>query len=252
MTGAQLTYFVKRTLRRFGWRVERETATGWQPGRTYWEPDYLRRWGVRPRTLVDVGVGNGTPHLYEAFPDAYLLLVEPLAEEFGASIGSVLARRPGTHAAVALGAADEEREVRVEPRFAERSSFYGRHALEVTGDAIATRRVPVRTLDRVVAETGARGPFGVKIDVEGAELEVIRGGAATLREAEFVIAEVSVLDRFEGGHTFAEFVAAMDDAGFAARDVLGVGRADTSDVTFLDLVFRPRAAEARGVSRRGA
>jgi FkbM family methyltransferase len=245
MTAAQLAYHVKRTLRRFGWRVERETSTGWQPGRTYWEPDYLRRWGALPRTLVDVGVGNGTPHLYAAFPDAYLLLVEPLAEEFGASIRSILARRAGAHVAVALGAGDAVREVRVEPRFAERSSFYARHALEVTGDAAAVRRVPVRTLDGVIAEQGVDGPFGVKIDVEGAELEVITGGAATLRDAEFVIAEVSVLDRFEGGHTFAEFVAAMDDLGFAARDVLGVGRADTSEVTFLDLVFRPRGATAR-------
>jgi hypothetical protein len=33
-----------------------------------------------PRTVVDVGAGRGTPQLYEAFPEAYHFLVEPLTE----------------------------------------------------------------------------------------------------------------------------------------------------------------------------
>lgn len=237
MTRAELEYFVKRTLRRWGWRVERDTATGWQPGRAYWDAAYLRRWGVRPGTVIDVGVGNGTPHLYDAFPDAYLVLVEPLAE-FGPAIAATLGKRPGIHVAAAVGAEEAQREVRVEPRFAERSSFYARHELELTGDPATIRRVPVTTLDRILGGRQLPTPFGLKIDAEGAELEVVRGAAETLRTTDFVIAEVSVLDRFEGGYTFAEFVAAMADAGFAARDILGIGRADSSEVTFVDLVFR--------------
>jgi hypothetical protein len=109
----------------------------------------------------------------------------------------------------------------------------------------------VTTLDRLVGARRFPAPYGLKIDVEGAELEVIRGAAETLGATDFVIAEVSVLDRFEGGHTFAEFVAAMDAAGFAARDILGVGRADTSEVTFVDLVFRRRGSEGPAVTPAG-
>ena len=36
--------------------------------------------GLRPGTIVDVGVAYGTPELYAAFPDARLLLVETLRE----------------------------------------------------------------------------------------------------------------------------------------------------------------------------
>lgn len=245
MTRAELKHRAKRALAGWGWHVERSTATGWQPGRTYWDAAYLRRWGIRPGTLIDVGVGNGTPHLYEAFPDAYLVLVEPLAE-FGGAVRETLSRRPGLHFPVAAGAADGELEVRVEPNFPERSSVYARHALEQTGDAAAMRRVPVTTLDRLTNGRALPTPFGLKIDAEGAELDVIRGAAETLRHTDFVIAEVSVLDRFEGGYTFAEFVAAMAAAGFVTRDVLGLGRSDSSAVTFLDLVFMRDGAERRG------
>lgn len=237
MNRADLTYLAKRTLRRWGWHVERAAAGGWQPNRTYWEPAYLERWGLRPRTLIDVGVGHGTPHLYDAFPDARLVLVEPLAE-FAPAVARILARRPGVHVAAAAGAASGTRTVHVEPRFLERSSFFDRHALEVTGDRREARTLPVRTLDAIVAEHAPPGPFGLKIDTEGAELDVIRGATETLRATEFVIAEVSVLPRFAGSYAFADFVAAMADAGFGAFDVLGVGRADASDVTFLDLAFR--------------
>lgn len=241
MTGAELKYFAKRTLRRWGWHLERSTATGWQPGRTYWDAEYLRRWGARPATVIDVGVGRGTPHLYDAFPDAHLVLVEPLAE-FAPSIAATLAKRPGVHFPVAVGAEEAERDVRVDAGHLEGSSFFSRHALERTGDADTLRRVPVRTLDGLIASRDLAGPFGLKIDAEGGELDVIRGATETLRRTEFVIAEVSVLDRFAGGYSFSEFVAAMAEAGFAVRDILGVGRADSSDVTFVDLVFRRRDA----------
>ena len=41
---------------------------------------YLGRFQFAPRTVIDVGVEAGTPELYRAFPDADLLLVEPMEE----------------------------------------------------------------------------------------------------------------------------------------------------------------------------
>src|SRR5947209_20596337 len=41
---------------------------------------HYKRLGLAPATVIDVGVGAGTPDLYEAFPSARLVLVEPLVE----------------------------------------------------------------------------------------------------------------------------------------------------------------------------
>src|SRR3954447_375084 len=45
-----------------------------------WDVASIQKRGLSPRTVIDVGAARGTQPLYEAFPDAYLVLVEPLGE----------------------------------------------------------------------------------------------------------------------------------------------------------------------------
>jgi FkbM family methyltransferase len=233
---------VHRKLLEHGWRVQRAVPApqGWEEHRTYWEPDYIRRLRFRPETIIDVGVAHGTPQLYAAFPDAQLVLVEPLSEYFEA-IAHLLARRRGVHIRAAAGSSEGELELRVEPRRTERTSRYLGHPIERTGDILTPRRVRATTIDRIILDHSLPEPFGLKIDAEGAELEVIRGAAATLERTLFVIAEVDVLHaRFEGSYSFAQFIAAMDQAGFEVCDLLGIGRAPSSHVVDVDLVFQRR------------
>jgi FkbM family methyltransferase len=224
--------WVKRRLYRLGYDVMRVSPSdGWQPY-------YLERLGYTPATIVDVGVGFGTRALYPTFPTAYFVLVEPLAE-FEPDVRRILARYRGEYLPLALGSRDEARPIQVNTRWHERSSLLHRTTLEDQGDPKATRVVPVTTLDGVLAERGFQPPFGLKLDVEGAELEVIEGAGAFLRQTQFLIAEVAVARRFEGGYSFAEFIRAMDERRFRLRDILHHGRNDAQEMTFVDAVFEP-------------
>ncbi len=40
----------------------------------------LRANGLTPQTVFDIGVAQGTPWLYDAFPDAFYYLVDPTRE----------------------------------------------------------------------------------------------------------------------------------------------------------------------------
>jgi hypothetical protein len=115
------------------------------------------------------------------------------------------------------------------------------------------------TIDRWVPALGLEGPFGIKIDTEGYELEVIRGAAETLRSTAFVIAEVTVSPRFHGSYSFPEFVSAMAAEGFSLCDILATRRTAPRGITlFVDAMFRPesgaatraRAAGGRTMGRR--
>src|SRR5207237_822373 len=85
------------------------------------------------------------------------------------------------------------------------------------------REVPMTTLDHLRERHGWGGPFGLKIDAEGFEPEVIEGAERLLQETQFVIAEVSVTERFEDDHSFARFIAWIDSRGFALVKSLAHG-----------------------------
>ncbi len=228
---ANVTYLPER------WRPER-----WVAGKTYWDTDYLARLGFAPQTLVDAGVAYGSPYphdhsLYHAYPDAYLVLVEPLAE-FNPYIQEILRDRQGIHLATAVGDYDGEVSIGIDRQWIACSSIETRGPIEYSGDFQSTRTIPVTTLDALLRNHRFKPPFGLKIDTEGWEYRVVKGATEFLKETEFVIAEVAVADRFVGGYSFAEFIGFMDGVGFTACDFLDIGRAADSKVTFIDIVFR--------------
>jgi FkbM family methyltransferase len=222
--------FVNRLLEVFGLHLGRKVKSGWSPA-------HLRRFGLAPATLIDVGVGRGTPALYEAFPDARLILVEPLAE-FEPDLERILAARPGRAILTAVGSAEGRRTIRVESGNRLKSSLFERTPLTATGMVGEEREIPVTTLDQLLNENEFPAPIGLKIDTEGFELEVIEGASRLLERTLFVIAEVSVAARFEGGYTFADLVGALQQRGFAAVDLLEVSRSRRSPgARYVDVLF---------------
>ncbi len=198
-------------------------------------PEVLAAYGFAPATVFDIGVDQGTPLIYEAFPDAHFVLIDPLEEcadkirrwegkidfsfeccAVGAKPGKVTLRIPSTEAKVRHSRASA---LDFEPRNAAQFSAW------------ESREVPVRTLDQIAR--GRTAPFGIKIDTEGYELEVLRGARKALKKTEFVIAEASVKRRYKGGYRFSELIAELGRNGFEIYDFLKPLRPDAADCDVL-------------------
>jgi FkbM family methyltransferase len=204
-----------------------------------WTLGGVKRARFSPRTVVDVGAGRGTPQLYEAFPEAYHFLVEPLTE-YESDLRKVLEPYRGEYIFAAAGATNTRAFINVESR-PMMSSFLPRTNLTSTGKQVEKREVAVKTLDTLMEEYGFEPPFGLKIDTEGFEDQVIRGATNFLLRTEFVIAEVSLAERFVDSYTLAEFAELMDENDFFLWDVLGV-----SGLRFLDVAFVRRSKTEPG------
>jgi FkbM family methyltransferase len=125
--------------------------------------------------FLDIGANVGHHTLYVARRGVRVIAIEPW-DWARARLSEKVARNRLTNIqliADALGARDEER-----PFFAPTSGNTGTGSLHASANAGRNRpsgRVRVRPGDAVLEELGLHGPAILKIDVEGAEAEVLQG-----------------------------------------------------------------------------
>lgn len=201
-----------------------------------WSPSFLRSLG-NVRTIIDIGVLNGTPALYQAFPDAHLILVEalPMYEE---TCRQLLADRSGGEVHMcAVGAVDGSTRIRYYPDRPATSSL-----LETDKEndlALVEINVPLRRLDSLLAGRVLAGDVLLKIDVEGMELKVLEGAVGLLPQVKYIIAETSVRRRHKDSYRFANLVGFLAGQGFDLYDALRLTRSKAMHpgASIVDAIF---------------
>lgn len=100
-------------------------------------------------------------------------------------------------------------------------------------------RVPVRRLDDLLAPVAEAL---IKIDAQGAELEILRGGARVMSAARLVLVEMTFRPLYAGQALFNDVHRELDRLGF---DLAGF-RTQTVSVTSGEPLFGHAVYEARG------
>jgi FkbM family methyltransferase len=180
--------------------------------------DHVKRLGFEPATVIDVGVAYGTPELYQAFPDARYLMVDPL-EEYAPVIDAITARlRSAEWVRAAAGPSTGEIQINVNraPALSSTLGHWKGH-----DDGGRPRTVPVVRIDDLVAERSLPGPYLVKVDVEGAELRVLDGASAVLERTDLVLLEVNLFQFLPDQPQLHDVVAYMRSHGFVTYDFYG-------------------------------
>lgn len=182
--------------------------------------DYAASIGFAPATVIDVGaaVGAFTRTCRQVYPAASYVLVEPL-EEFDAALAALEGSAPGVRVHRAAAASHPG----TVTFHVHRDLFGSSLLLEAEGGGVdgTPRTVKAVTLDSLADADGLTGPFLLKLDVQGAELEVLAGAQRTLAASELVVAEVSFYRAFEDGPQLEDVVRFMKERGFAAHDIFG-------------------------------
>jgi FkbM family methyltransferase len=181
---------------------------------------HVKSLGWIPHTVIDVGAAHGsfTQAAFGVFPEAHYLLVEPLVE-YQTSLDRVLTQVPNSALAqTAAGSMSGSATFHVHVDHVGSSLYHETEGPLVDG---VPRAVPITTLDNLHQEMNLTGPFLVKVDVQGAELEVLTGAKEVLKQTDYVILEVSLFQFFVGGPQLHDITAFMKEAGFVAYDTLG-------------------------------
>lgn len=83
------------------------------------------------------------------------------------------------------------------------------------------REIELRTLDNVLGDRiDLQGPILLKVDVQGHELDVIKGGKDFVQRCDVIILEIPLFGPWGGGSEFADYIAYMREIGFSAYDII--------------------------------
>ena len=96
----------------------------------------------------------------------------------------------------------------------------------------------ISRLDTIFSTRKIRSPILLKIDVQGYEGHVLRGGEETLKQIQYVVAETSFKSLYQGEPIFMDLVRLMESFGFQfVRPVGWLSDPLTREVLQMDALF---------------
>ncbi len=188
------------------------------------------------KTLIDIGVGpNGTPDLYKRFIKSKLILIDPLDEAKNYA-KKLRKSRNVLFYQNALGKVDGGGGVNFNiKKELGNSSLLKVSKINYKNNIIKKKKLKLQKLDTLLMNKKNLGSIGIKIDVEGFELDVIKGASKTLKKSKFLIAEVRHNHKsFKKLYKLYEFINLMDKNHFILTKIL------TAKPFIADLCFQPR------------
>ena len=204
----------------------------------------LKRCGFQPGTVIDIGAAYGlwSAACHEQFPSARFILIEPV-EEYETFLEDRARAIDGTYIKAAASSITGTRQINVHPDLVGTSFFSEAEGPEADG---IPRWVPTVRLDQVCRDLGVAAPILMKLDVQGAEIDVLEGASETLQETDVVLLEVSFFNFLKDAPTVVDVLVYMAERDFVPYDILGLHHRPIDDaLAQADLVFVRRDSGLR-------
>jgi FkbM family methyltransferase len=189
----------------------------------------IRNLNFVPQTVIDVGAALGTFDLYETFPEAEHILIEPVAEN--EPYLKQICKKLNNASYLIAAATQESGEIilTVSPNLVHSSANFETCQPEPGKDI---RTIPAITLDQLCEERHLTPPYLLKIDVDGNEVDVLKGAVQMLQHTEYVVIEVSLFNQI---HQVIDF---MRSQGFVIYDILDLAARPTDKALWqADMAF---------------
>jgi FkbM family methyltransferase len=210
--------------------------------------------GVSVRTVFDAGGFQGvlTAFYRSAFPNADVYAFEPFpdsADVFAARHG----HDPKVHLTrAALGDAVGNRRFHVTTNLQHNSLLPVDPAAWAAGAGCADNEVrsvevPVTTLDVFCKAHGIDRIDLLKMDLQGAEVEALRGAQGLLKEGaiDVIYSEVVTVPHYQGQAYFHEVTAEVHAHGYRLFGVYNMGLSAVGQMTTADAIYVSPAAQER-------
>lgn len=172
---------------------------------------YLKEKGYYPKSIVDIGANLGQFHnlVKSIYPDSKVLSVEGNPE-----CENALRYNNPNYLITLLGSEKTTKTFYVNKNdatctgasiYKETTEFY---------DDCNEFTLPMTTLDSLQQTFDL-----IKIDVQGAELDILKGGVKTIVDCDFILVELSINKYNDGAPSADEVIVFLSNLGFQINDI---------------------------------
>lgn len=199
----------------------------------------LANLGFSPRTILDIGAyqGEWTKMAHQIFPLAKIFMIEAtpdnesllrnVSEASGLSM-TLLGDKSKKSVIFYLADPKETSISTGNSIYIEKTQYFNnRHFI----------RLPMITLDFLVEKRKLKNVDFIKIDTQGSELNILKGGKKTVSKAEFILLETQNLEYNDKAPFTEDVVIAMKSYGFRLFDILETHYLSSGELFQVDLLF---------------
>jgi FkbM family methyltransferase len=204
---------------------------------------------LRCATVIDIGANRGQFALVSrrCFPDARIVSFEPLsapAKCFRAALGhdpevrlhDVAIGETAGEATIHVAAADDSSSLLPMTRL-QNTLFAGTRE-------VRTETIRVERLGQCVSPADIRPPALLKIDVQGYELQTLKGCESLLGSFAYVYVECSFVELYQGQALADDVIGYLQQRGFALQGVYNMHYDGQGRAIQADLLFAPRRSDS--------
>ena len=197
----------------------------------------IRNLGINPISILDIGSHSGQFYNWakNTWEDSVIWMIEanPVHEE---TLKNITQFTNDNYLIAALG--DREREVtfytRSDKPHTEGNSYYKESNFYDIPQLVQESKVRLQTLDNLFDEDSVFEL--IKLDTQGAELDILSGGESLCKRSSVIILEVSYIEDNEGAPSSDEVLDFMKNFGFEEKMSIGEHYID-DEIIQRDIVF---------------
>lgn len=215
--------FIKRLFRKLGYEVvnSQDYRILSLNDEMYQCLEGIKNRGVNCHSILDVGANSTlwSQKAQRVYPNATFFLIEPQVE-MKEELEKFCLSNPGSKYFLAGAGAQSDKLLLTVWDDLQGSSLLVQ-ASEDNKLKIKQREIPILTIDSLIESNQITIPDIIKLDIQGFELEALKGASLTFGHTEVYILEVSLFEILPNTPSFSDIILFMQNRGYVVYDFPG-------------------------------
>lgn len=196
--------------------------------------------------VIDVGANNGMTcaHWLKKFPDAHVYAIEA-QHSYLNDLKAIERQHPNRLTIWNFAASDKKEEIQFFIHEDHLSSSSTLQSTNISHDLLPfTRKTRIETvtalpIDDLIesANISLKSNTLLKLDVQGAELKVLKGAKKTLSSIQQIFCEINLQDLYEGQAKLIDILALLENYGFRLSGFSEQFHTEAGNAIYFDAVF---------------